>query len=306
MIATKLIIDNDLQEAIPYISEEYACYTCYEQFNLHPDGKVPWHWHPGVELTLVLKGKVRVLVNSGEYIIEAGDGMFINSNVLHYKEPASEGIVSTVNHIFDPSVIAGQYRSVFTRQYVLPLIECQSFDSYIFKGSERKNQDVLLKIQHAYDMTYQKKFGYEMMARNDFSDIWLALYETAKEKIAEKKGKNTQKEERVKYMMLYIHKNFTDKLTLEQIAEAANISKRECLRCFQEVLNITPFHYLMEYRVRKASEQLRETENSISEIGYNCGFSSTSYFTKLFRELRGVTPSEYRKNAKRSITTIQE
>lgn len=295
MIATKLIIDNDLQEAIPYISEEYSCYTCYEQFDLHPDGKVPWHWHPEIELTLVLEGTVRVLVNNEEYFIEAGDGMFINSNVLHYKEPASEGRVCTVNHVFDPSIVAGQYHSVFAQQYVRPLLDCKGFDSYIFCGTDLKNKDVLNSIQHAYDITYQEVTGYELMARNDFSFIWLALYDAAKDKIHEKQNANTLKEERVKYMMLYIHKNYTDKLTLEQIAEAANISKRECLRCFHEVLNITPFHYLMEYRVRKASELLRNSRESISEIGYNCGFSSTSYFTKLFRELRGVTPSEYRK-----------
>jgi len=306
MIATKLIIDNDLQEAIPYISKEYACYTCYEQFDLHPDGKVPWHWHPGVELILALKGRQKILISNKIYILEPGDGMFINSNVLHYKEPASEGIVSAVNHIFDPSVIAGQYLSIFTQQYVLPVIECQDFECYIFRGSDERNKDVLEKIQHAYNVTYQGIFGYEMMARNDFSDIWLTLYEAAKNKITEKKSKNTLKEERVKYMMLYIHKNYADKLTLDQIAEAANISKRECLRCFQEVLNITPFHYLMEYRVRKASEQLRDTKQSISEIGYNCGFSSTSYFAKLFRELRGVTPSEYRKKAKRKMEIIRE
>ena len=64
MIATKLIIDNDLQEAIPYISKEYACYTCYEQFDLHPDGKVPWHWHPGVELILALKGRQKIFINN--------------------------------------------------------------------------------------------------------------------------------------------------------------------------------------------------------------------------------------------------
>lgn len=298
MIATKLIIDNDLQEAIPHISEEYACYTCYEQFNLHPDGKVPWHWHPEVELTLVLEGCVRVLVNNEEYFIEAGDGMFINSNVLHYKEPASEGRVSTVNHVFDATIVAGQYHSVFALQYVRPVIECSGFDCCIFKGNDIRNREILKKIQHAYDITYQKKFGYEMLARNDFSQIWLALYEEAKDKIHENKNVNTLKEERVKYMMLYIHKNYADKLTLEQIAGATNISKRECLRCFNEILNMTPFHYLMEYRVRKASEYLRNSGESISEIGYKCGFSSTSYFTKLFKELRGMTPSEYRKSSR--------
>lgn len=295
MIATKLIIDNDLQEAIPYISEQYNCYTCYEQFDLHPDGKVPWHWHPEIELTLVLEGLVRVLVNNEEYYIGPGDGMFINSNVLHYKEPASVGKVCTVNHVFNPNIIAGQYQSVFTQQYVLPLVECQEFNSFIFRENEVAYKMVNEKIQHAYDVTEQELFGYEMMARNDFSDIWLVLYEAARDKIGDNKKINTLKEERVKYMMIYIHKNFADKLTLEQIADAANISKRECLRCFSEILNMTPFHYLMEYRVRKASEYLRNSNQSISEIGYNCGFSGTSYFTKLFKELRGMTPSEYRK-----------
>ena len=298
MIATKLLIDSDLQEEIPYISSEYACYTCYEQCDLHPDGKVPWHWHPEVELTLVLQGRVRVLVNNEEYYIEAGDGMFINSNALHYKEPASEGRVCTVNHVFDAVIVAGQYDSVFAKQYVQQLLECTGFDCFVFSGKEEKNREILQKIQHAYDITYQKKIGYEMRARNDFSDIWLSLYEVAEEKIKEKKIGNTLKEERVKCMMLYIHKNYEEKLTLEQIAEAANISKRECLRCFRETLHMTPFHYLMEYRVRKASECLRNSNTSISEIGYQCGFSSTSYFTKLFRQLRGITPSEYRKKSR--------
>lgn len=295
MIATKLIIDNDLQETIPYISEQYNCYTCYEQFDLHPDGKVPWHWHPEIELTFVLEGVVRVLVNHDEYYIKAGDGMFINSNVLHYKEPASEGKVCTVNHVFNTNIIAGQYQSVFMQQYVLPLVECREFGSYIFRGEEPTERKVAEKIQHAYDVTEQEVFGYEMLARNDFSDIWMTLYEAARDKIAEHKKSNTLKEERVKYMMIYIHKKYADKLTLEQIAEAANISKRECLRSFSEILNMTPFHYLMEYRVRKASEYLRNSNQTISEIGYNCGFSGTSYFTKVFRELRGMTPSEYRK-----------
>ena len=181
------------------------------------------------------------------------------------------------------------------QQYVLPLVECREFGSYIFRGEEPTERKVAEKIQHAYDVTEQEVFGYEMLARNDFSDIWMTLYEAARDKIAEHKKSNTLKEERVKYMMIYIHKNYADKLTLEQIAEAANISKRECLRSFSEILNMTPFHYLMEYRVRKASEHLRNSNQTISEIGYNCGFSGTSYFTKVFRELRGMTPSEYRK-----------
>ena len=298
MIATKLIIDSDLQENIPYISRQYACYTCYEQFDFHPEGNVPWHWHPEVELTLILEGGVRVLTNNGEHILYPGDGMFLNSNVLHYKEPITEGKVCTVNHVFDPGIVGGQFHSVFEQQYVKPLVECNGLDSYIFRSVDNKNTEILNRIWHAYDITVRKETGFELLARNDFSVIWLALFEIAKEKIRGKKNASGLKEERVKVMMLFIHKNYAAKLTLEQIAEAANISKRECLRCFQEVLNMTPFTYLLEYRLRKAAELIRETNQSIAEIGYNCGFSSTSYFTKLFREKKQCTPSEYRKQTK--------
>lgn len=294
MIATKLIIDNDLQEAIPYISEEYPCYTCYEQFDLHPDGMVPWHWHKEVELTIVLEGSVRVQTKNGIDVLYAGDGMFINANVLHHKVPACEGKVCALNHVFDPRIVAGDFNSVYEQQYVKPLIECSSFDRFVFRKEDAGYQYLLEQIRSIYELTVREEYGYDMKARNAFSDIWLALCNEAGE-LLKQKSSSGLKEERVKSMMLFIHAKYMEKITLDQIAQAANISKRECLRCFQEVLNMTPFNYLMEYRVRKAAEFLRNTSQSVAECGYACGFSGTSYFTKIFREIKGCTPSEYRK-----------
>lgn len=295
MIATKLIIDNNLQEAIPYISEEYPCYTCYEQFDLHPDGMVPWHWHKEIELTLVLEGSIQVHTKNGTDILHAGDGMFFNANVLHHKLPASEGKVCALNHVFDPRIVAGDFNSVFEQQYVKPLIECSGLDRYVFKKTEEGHRRILEQISSIYEMTMKEEYGYPMKARNAFSEIWLALCKEAGELLKQKLPVGL-KEERVKAMMLFIHANYQEKISLEQIAQAANISKRECLRSFQEVLNMTPFNYLMEYRVRKAAELLRTTSQSVAECGYACGFSGISYFTKSFRGFKGCTPSEYRKS----------
>ena len=60
---------------------------------------------------------------------------------------------------------------------------------------------------------------------------------------------------------------------------------------------MTPFEYLMEYRLRMATVQLTETDQSVSQISYDCGFSSPSYFGKEFRAAMGCTPVEYRKSS---------
>ena len=62
-------------------------------------------------------------------------------------------------------------------------------------------------------------------------------------------------------------------ISLKDIAYAANISQREALRTFRNHLNLTPFAFLMEYRLRTATVQLTDTTAPVSQIEYDCGFS---------------------------------
>ena len=87
-------------------------------------------------------------------------------------------------------------------------------------------------------------------------------------------------------------------MTLEKLAHSASISKSECLRCFRETLQTTPYRYLMDYRLSVAAKKLRETDDPVSAIAENCGFNQQSYFGKCFREKMGCTPSQYRTGEK--------
>ena len=80
-----------------------------------------------------------------------------------------------------------------------------------------------------------------------------------------------------------------------QIAAAAVVSKRECLRCFQSCIQRTPIEYLLDYRIQMAERLLRTTELPVTEIALQTGFSNSAYFTKVFRQLRGLSPSQFRK-----------
>ncbi|MCR5747386.1 MAG: AraC family transcriptional regulator, partial [Lachnospiraceae bacterium] len=89
--------------------------------------------------------------------------------------------------------------------------------------------------------------------------------------------------------------HYQDRISLSDIAASASISDRECLRCFQNNLGTTPFTFLLRYRCRVAADRLKRSADPVTEIAYGCGFSSPSYFGKIFRQEMGWSPSDYRK-----------
>ena len=104
-----------------------------------------------------------------------------------------------------------------------------------------------------------------------------------------------QDEYRVQQMLTYIQKNFVHSITVGDIAGAAGIGERECLRCFQKTIHVPPIQYLLKYRIMQGAEALlaRPTD-SIAEIAVACGFDSPSNFSQHFRRFYNCTPREYR------------
>lgn len=98
-------------------------------------------------------------------------------------------------------------------------------------------------------------------------------------------------------MLQYIQEHYDGELTLAKIAESAAVSENECLRCFRSMIGSTPIRYVKQLRVQRAAELLVSTDRRISDIGAECGFQEMSYFAKIFRELKGCTPSEFRKRS---------
>lgn len=83
-------------------------------------------------------------------------------------------------------------------------------------------------------------------------------------------------------------------MTITEIASAANISKSECFRCFSELSRTTPIEYVNQFRLFQASQMLITSKESVSDICYQTGFNSTSYFSKKFKEQYRMSPKEYR------------
>ncbi len=287
----ELIIGSNRMQEVEGVTAAYP-YVLNRADSRHI--RVPWHWHEEVEFSLIRQGRLRVTLSGRQYTMEPGEGFFLNANVLHAMEPADPGeTVVWDSHMLHPMLLGGHSKSVFDTKYVAPVLRNKRFDLIRFVG-ENSRQRALLELLRQVSEVQGQEFR-EFQTRNLFSEIWLLLLQEMRELEQQTGALRPVNQERIRMMLEFIHARYREKLTLEQIAAAAFVSKRECLRCFQSCIGKTPFAYLLDYRLQTAEQLLRTTDRSITEIALDTGFSGSAYFTKLFRELRQMTPGQYRK-----------
>ena len=100
---------------------------------------------------------------------------------------------------------------------------------------------------------------------------------------------------RAREILAYMHAHYQEKITVEDISKHVCISRNESFRCFKNFMGKNPIEYLNDYRLLKAAQLLRETEKSIESISAECGFSSASFFGKVFKKRYNKTPLQFRR-----------
>ena len=98
-------------------------------------------------------------------------------------------------------------------------------------------------------------------------------------------------------ILAYMNKRLTEPLTIEDICHEFFISRSSLQALFKTHLNTSPKNYLLNIKLQKSKELIRENQYTISEIAYRLGFSSIHYFSRLFKKYFNTTPSDYARKA---------
>jgi AraC family transcriptional regulator len=94
----------------------------------------------------------------------------------------------------------------------------------------------------------------------------------------------------------YIHEHLDQDLKLADLAQLLGISQFHFSHSFKQALGVSPYQYLIQQRIERAKQLLKQTERPIMDIALDCGFNSHSHMSKQFRQLTGMTPRVYRIN----------
>ena len=246
------------------------------------------HWHSALELFYVYSGTLEIIVNGESVLVEAGHGAFLNSRRVHYS-CVDSGDCRILLAILDIPGINWQYSAI--TEYFEKKFGWSTADYLILHPEVPWEQEVMDGLHKLHKELHEEDM-------NPFKVMAAAGYITALigDNIPEIESESSDFSGRaiLLNMTAFISEHYNEHITLDDIAAAGGICRSKCCQIFHDQIRQTPNNYLINYRIAKSCEFLRNTDMSIGEISEKSGFRSPSYFTNVFQKHIGATPREYR------------
>lgn len=286
------IANHAVMENLRHTNQLFPISEFVDQFDRFSQGSFPTHWHPEMELQIILKGSAEYTVNGETYLVSEGSAIYIGPEAVHMATALSAHTVG-YDIVLLPQFLISLMQTAQCEQFAVPLAIHRPAAQVI--SPESKEGNVILESLKRMYYTESSHYGYELFLMENLLAIWRNLIMIfPKDSEGTYDNGKVLREKRMKDMLGYIQKNYPNAITITDIAASANISKSECFRCFAELSQLSPIEYVNQYRLTQAAQLLRTTAQSVSDICYLTGFNSSSYFTKKFKDYYKMTPKDYR------------
>lgn len=290
-----LLIDKNKQELKQYGNVEFPFRIGYEDIWQYYNGKFACHWHKEVEFTYIYQGKMRYQVNDKIYELKKGQCLFINANTFHRGEHINKEECKYFAMTFNIHFLANEEELIY-KKYVLPVIYSKNLSSFVCLSENKLEKKIIKQVKYI-DKCYRKQnLFYELEIKEHLLKLWQILWEAFESEIEIDIDRNYYKQLiKIKQITQFIHKHYAEKITLQNIADNLHISISDCSHSFKKFMKESIFEYILHYRIQQSLYLLQDKELSILQISLKVGFSSTSYYSKLFKKYMKMTPKEYRK-----------
>lgn len=277
-------------------SFEFPLHISYEVLSRYERNSFLWHWHPEIEMTFIQEGEILYQVNDRTYHLRKGEGLIGNSNTLHTGSMYQDQDCVYISTTFHPRLIYGYENSLINEKYVRPILENPDLSSIHLSPESPWQAKILQKLQDLYALSETSVPDREFHMQLLLMQLWLILCEHIRPSAVSPDTSVSKSTERIRRLLSFIHDHYMEKLTLDDISAEINLCKSECCRFFKKYMRKSLFDYLLYYRIEKSLPLLAQTDLTVTEIAEQTGFSTPSYFTRVFKEQLGCSPSEYRKN----------
>lgn len=277
-----------MHREITQLSQEDS-FLVYER--VKDDFDFPIHFHPEYELNFIYKGKgVRRIVGDHTADISDVELVLVGPNLTHGWELNK----CTCKEIYEITIHIQQdllQEKMLSRRIFKSIKDMfnRSRHGILFSDeTTMKMMPRLMVLPKLHGIQYFLEFlsilndlacsADQTLLSNQFSEI-----------------NDFQNSERIKKVYEYIQENFHRKIGLEEISQLVNMSPVTFNRFIKKRTSKTFISYVNDTRISYAARYLIETEKTIGEIGYECGFNNIANFNRIFKKSKNCTPSEYRK-----------
>lgn len=279
---------NGIHREITQLSPEDS-FLVYERIKDEFD--FPVHFHPEYELNFIHKGQgVRRIIGDHTSVISDVELVLVGSNLSHGWElnectnteiheitvhiqqdlfndkMLSRHIFKSIRDMFNRSkhgILFSEEITMKIKPRLVALLELSGIEYYL---------EFVSLLNELSESEHQTLLSTQFSEMNDF-----------------------QNSDRIKKVYEYIHENYYRKIGLEEISQLVNMSPVSFNRFIKKRTGKTFINYVNDTRISYASRLLIESEKSIGEISYQCGFNNIANFNRIFKKSKECTPSEFRK-----------
>ncbi|PRS64277.1 AraC family transcriptional regulator [Bacillus pumilus] len=284
------LIDYNLKELTEHSTTTWSIALYHTKICDHRSGHILLHWHDEFQFVFILEGEAEFHINEETICLKEGDGVFINSGCLHMAKDANGTTCTYLCLNVSPHFITAN--ELFTT-FVHPYMHASQTPYILLNRKDHWPNHIYQCIQTIQRLIDETPAYYELELNIQLITMWKCLLQNGFQ--IKYDARQHDKNERMKPMLNWIHQYYHEKVHLQDIARAGQLSRSECCRYFKDILKKIPLHYVNEYRVQQSLILLQETDFNITEIAYKVGFNSTSYFISMFKRIKNTTPLAYRK-----------
>ncbi len=264
----------------------YIVYSDSEDFYIEKEVSAiqlpTMHHHRSFELYYLVKGNREYFIEDRFFAVNEGDLVIIPQKVFH--RTAGKGGLRFLIHFTDTFL-----EKFFTPATLTPLLEGIPF---VFRANEKDRNHILSNLENLLS-EYNKNSHNEMLMAGFLYQILFSVANAPNDYVPQ-----SYANENITQIIQYINENYSHISDIEQIAEHFFISKFYLCRLFSRNLGISLVAYLNTIKIREACTMLLSSSDNMTEIAMQCGFNSSSYFCKVFKKEKSMSPTDYRKKYK--------
>ena len=260
--------------------------TFYHVDGNHPRYEMPFHWHKEFEIVKIIEGSFSLTLDDTEIKACKGESIFIPEGVIHGGTPMNciyECLVFDLDVLFLHGDVLRSYLKEIKHREILvyPLIT----------HSTPSLQSVIDRLFAAFS---NQPSGYELLVTGYlFEFLGLIYSENHYSTNSTGHGSTYKHTKQLKSVFEFIENNYASNITLQQLSQISGMSAKYFCRYFQTIVHRTPMDYLNYYRIERSCFLLCTTDFPITLIAYDCGFNDCSYYIKLFKRYKRITPKQY-------------
>ena len=284
---------------IPPIGER-DCYYIQERYK--PCFNYPLHKHNVYEFNFVehCKGARRIVGDSVEVLGEY-DLAFVGCNLEHVWEQyeCKPGIIHEITIMIPADLFDAKFMEK----------NCMKPVKDMFENAQVGIAFGMRAIMTVYDrinqiVSSEPSFGtvqtllsiiYDLAASGDYHTLASSHYSHAEVPVTSR---------RIKKLKDYIDAHFNEEIRIEVLADMVGMTPNALSRFFKQRTNRSISNYINEVRLGHATNMLADSTMSIAEISYRCGFNTISNFNRIFKNIKEITPKEFRESYKKNIFFI--